>query len=121
MLLALKKRMVVSNDYKTLTMTKSVVMNWGIRLVVIIYAIINLDAWLQVIAPTFFKEHIYKIGIRKIYNCIGVWVLLLIVVLLILHITRIFKIEKKVFWIMLILFLGNLLLMYLEIRKHGDS
>lgn len=121
MWLVRKKKMVVSNDYKILIMTKSVVINWVIRLVVIIYAIINLDAWLQVLVPTFFKEHIYKIGINKIYNCIGGWVLLLITALIILHISRIFKIEKKVFWVMLILFLGNLLLMYLEIRKQGDS
>ena len=100
-------------------MSKNMIIQWLVRLVLFVYAIINIDAWVQILMPKFYNLYFSKLGVYEIFSLIGGWLLLIVVGLIILHITHIFKIEKKVFWILVILFLLNLLLMYLEIRKNG--
>jgi hypothetical protein len=75
----------------------------------------------KVLFPTFYNNIFSKLNIYAVYNIAGGWLLLSVIVLIILHIMHIFKIEKKVFLALLILFLLNLLLIFLEVRRHGDS
>ena len=102
-------------------MNKNIIIQWLIRIVLLLYAIINFNAWVQVLVPKFYNIYFSKLGIYEIYNFLGGWLLLVVIGLIILHITNIFRVEKKVFWILVILFLLNLLIMYLEVRRHGDS
>ncbi len=102
-------------------MSKINVFQWLVRLVLCIYAIINIDAWVQILHPKIYDKYLYKLKVYKLDNLIGSWLLLIVVALIILHITHIFKIEKKIFWILVILFVLNLLLMYLEVCRKGDS
>ena len=100
---------------------KQMLLKWIVRIITSFYVIINIDSWIQVIVPAFFSKYIYQLGMYNIYNAIGGWLLLLITLILIFHITNIYKIEKKIFWIILLFFLGNLFLMYLEIKSQGGS
>lgn len=102
-------------------MNKPLIIKWIIRLIFFIYFIININLWAQQLTPIVFDKYFSKLNITTLYNNIGLYVFLSVVLLLILHITNIFKIEKKIFWFILILFLTNLLLMYLEIKKQGDT
>ena len=39
-------------------MDKEGIIKWFARVIVFIYFIINIDAWIQELAPVFFNEHI---------------------------------------------------------------
>ena len=99
-------------------MNKQLIIYWLSRIVLLIYTIINIDIWLQVLFPHFYNDYFSKLCVYEVYDIIGGWLLFIVIALIILHITHILRIEKKVFWIMLIVFLFNLVLMYLEIRKN---
>lgn len=102
-------------------MKVQLIINWLSRIVLLVYILINIDFWIHVLLPTFYDKYYSKLCIYEVYNVIGVWLLFVVISLIILHINQTIKIDRKVFWIMLIVFLLNLILMYLEIKKHGDS
>ena len=57
--------------------------------------------------------------IQWLWNCLGLIVVGLTLIFLILHVTHILRIERKVFLSLLGLFLVHLFVGYLEIRKNG--
>lgn len=102
-------------------LNKQLITRWVVYLTLIIYALINLDAWLRLLLPSFYEGYFSKIGIYDLYNKIGIWVLLFVLLLIVLRLTKLLKMTRGIFWIMVIIFLGNLLLMYLEVLRHGDT
>jgi hypothetical protein len=95
----------------------------SVRVLSVLYFIATLDTWVNFIFPAFYEKYFSKLMLYEIFNRSGIdmYIFFCAVCLIILHITHIFKIEKKVFWLMTILLLLNLLLVFLEVRRHGDS
>jgi hypothetical protein len=97
------------------------IIKWISWVVIVVYGLINIDLWVQQLTPVFWGRYFSKVGIYYgLYSIIGGWLLFIVVAMIILHITHILKIEKKVFWILLFFFLSNLLLMYLEIKSKSE-
>ncbi len=100
---------------------KQLILRWVGYPIIIIYALINVDAWVKILTPSFYDRFFSKIRIYDLYNNIGFWILLATIILCVLHISKFLKMDKRVFWITVLVFLGNLLLIYLEIKRHGDA
>lgn len=89
--------------------------------IILLYLTFIVNASIGFFAPNFYKTYVHDIGITSIYNTLGGFVFFGILCYIILHITRILKIEKKYFWLMVSLLLFNLMLLFLEVLKQGDS
>ena len=96
-------------------------LNWGVYIIFFAYLIIIINLWIQQLAPIFYNKYFVNLNITTLYNIIGVYILFGILILILLHVTNIFRLEKKIFWVIFFLFLSNLLLVYLELREQGDS
>lgn len=94
---------------------------WSSRIILIIYALINIDAWVIKLFPNFYENIFSQLHIYTLYNFIGFYIFFAIVVMIILKTFRLIFIEKIVFWLAVLFLISNLFLMYLEINKQGDT
>lgn len=103
-------------------MKNRIIINWFIGIVVSLYALIIFYFWSNSnsLIPEIYQKYIYKLGIY-VWEKLGFWILGSIIIFFILHIMGIYKLNKKLFYSILILFFFHLLLIYLEIKQQGDS
>ena len=103
-----------------MTVTKEAI-KWSIRLVALVYGLLVFDDIISCVAPVFYRKVFSLLRLYDLFCAIGGWVFLTVFSLLILHITHIFKLEKKVFWVLITFSLIFCIIVYLDILKNGDS
>lgn len=93
----------------------------ALRICIIVYGFLCLIQWVNYISYIFYTKYIYIASLHNLFMGIGTSLFFTIFLVLLLKITRIIKIGWKLSLVMFLLLLSNLLLIYLEIRKQGDS
>jgi len=78
-------------------MNKQAIIQIIIKIPTLLYLAINIDFWIQYLAPIFYKQYFSKIGIYHVFNLIGGWLLFFVVAVITLHLASILTIKKKLF------------------------
>jgi len=115
----LKKTLQPHHLQSQIMSNKNKIIKWISRSALVFYTVINIDFWISELSPKFHEAFFSKLKIFEAFNLFGGWLLLIVIGLIVLHRIEIFIIEKKVIWSLTILFLFNLLLMYLEIKRYN--
>jgi hypothetical protein len=95
---------------------------WSIvKLGVLVYGILCALQWIDYFFYDFYNKYIYVPSLHNPQMTLGLVLFFVMICLLVLKITHIIKMSGKLSIVMLLLLLSNILLIYLEIRKQGDS
>lgn len=93
----------------------------GIQYCMILYSVLIMKQYIQYFFPEFHNNYLFIPYIHNILMAIGTIIFFLFLILLFFNVIHVIRIKKKLSLSMLLLLFSNLLLIYLEIIKQGDS
>lgn len=95
---------------------------WGIvKIAMLIYGLLCLMQWVNYLFYDVYSRYLYVASLHNIFMGLGLILFFMQVGLLLLKVTHIIKMSGKLSIAMVLLLLSNLLLVYLEIMRQGDS